>query len=844
MNIQKDIVNWLKNLKGWQTELAYRILTKEKIGEFDIAEIITMIKSNANFTDKVFPSFMESANENRIRLLSIESIQNIESLAPRNPLKFEDGKNLIVIYGSNGSGKSGYTKIIKKISGKPRAQNLKPNIFTAETNAGKCLVKYSFNGTEQIEKEWSVNDAPISDLAGIDVFDTNTGNSYVEEANVTTYTPKCMALFEALSYYFQIINQKLEEEKFKLAKTLPSVPNEYRTSVSAELYNNLRRNHTEANLASILLWNDADEQKILDIENRLKEKDPAKSAIEKRKQKSEIDKIIKEITDAYSLISFDSIKIIKDLENDAIDKRKIAQDSALIIAEKSELQGVGSQVWKSLWEAAKAYSFQEAYKDTVYPNIDNNARCVLCHQLLDGNAKERLSSFNNFITSQLERDATIAEKSYAEMLSKLPKAVNNNILSSKCNAANLNNEWLECLTNIWGQIDNASNSIKQKIDFSIDVKLFNNNIEILKTISTQYEKEAIQYEADATLFDRDKATKELAEFNSKKWCSQQKDHILKEIERLKQVAWFDDLISQCNTRSITIKADSISESVITEEYVKRFNDELSALSATKIKVELVKEKASKGTVTHSLKLKGINGYKPVDILSEGEHRIIALAAFLADVTGGNNANPFVFDDPISSLDQQYEEKTVERLVELSETRQVIIFTHRLSLLGQLDDKGNSKIQIIGIRNEYWGTGEIGDTPLFAKKPTSALNNIKNDKLAKAKKIYNEQGSSEYYPYGKMLCSDIRILIERIVECNFLADVVQRYRRAVTTMGKVEKLAKITKEDCDLINDFMTRYSYYEHSQPNETPVEIPEPTVIETDVDNLLLWLDEFNKRK
>jgi hypothetical protein len=35
-------------------------------------------------------------------------------------------------------------------------------------------------------------------------------------------------------------------------------------------------------------------------------------------------------------------------------------------------------------------------------------------------------------------------------------------------------------------------------------------------------------------------------------------------------------------------------------------------------------------------------------------------------------------------------------------------------------------------------------------------------------------------------SDIRILVERIVELDFLADVVQRYRRAVNTMGKVEK----------------------------------------------------------
>lgn len=42
---------------------------------------------------------------------------------------------------------------------------------------------------------------------------------------------------------------------------------------------------------------------------------------------------------------------------------------------------------------------------------------------------------------------------------------------------------------------------------------------------------------------------------------------------------------------------------------------------------------------------------------------------------------------------------------------------------------------------------------------------------------------------------------------------------------------------------MTRYSCYEHSQPTETPIEIPEPVEIEKDVDNLLAWLTELNSR-
>ncbi len=840
---QKEIIEWLKSLKGWQTELAYRILTQENISNKYIDEIIAMLKNNDSFVSKDFPNVLNTTQSRKIRLKSIEDISNIESLAPRNPLKIEDGKNLVVIYGANGTGKSGYTKIIKKASGKPRANTLKTNVFSKNKNTGKCTFKYTIGGVD-FTKEWQANSSPIEELSQIDVFDTSTGEGYLKEANTIAYTPPFLALFESMSHYYGVISRKLTLEKDSLNSLLPKVPNNYIGTGAANQYNKLNKKHNQNNLSSILVWSEDDNKKKTSLEDRLKEKDPAKAANERRNQKIELDKIILDILNAKSLTSKESISEIKTLKENAIKKRKIAQDGAVIISNKSEIEGVGSLVWKSLWESAKAFSLNEAYKSKPFPVTDDNARCVLCHQPLDQDAKNRLNAFESFINSRLESDAMNAEKLYDEKVKKLPKSLENDILTTKCKAANIEDSWVEVLIRFWSYIDKRSELIRTNKDVIDDYdERIEEIVSDLKSISEKYEKETIQYESDSKLFDRTKAEKELLDLNSKKWCTEQKLLILQEIERLKKVSTFEDWIAQTNTRSVTIKADTISEVVITDEYVARFNKELKKLGADKIKVEINKTSATKGVVKHALKLKGVSDIKPEDVLSEGENRIIALAAFLADVSGGNNENPFVFDDPISSLDQTFEEKTVERLIELSNDRQVIIFTHRLSLLGQLNEKSNSDIQIIGIRTEHWGSGEIGDTQLFAKKTDKALNQLKNDKISKAKKLYASEGYEAYYAYGKMLCSDIRILVERIVECDLLADVIQRYRRAVNTMGKVDKLAKIKKEDCELINDFMTKYSYFEHSQPSETPVEIPEPILIEKDIDTLITWLSEFNKR-
>jgi hypothetical protein len=231
----------------------------------------------------------------------------------------------------------------------------------------------------------------------------------------------------------------------------------------------------------------------------------------------------------------------------------------------------------------------------------------------------------------------------------------------------------------------------------------------------------------------------------------------------------------------------------------------------------------------------------MSVLSEGEQRIVSLAAFLADVTSKPNSAPFIFDDPISSLDQTYEEHTAKRLVDLSTGRQVIVFTHRLSLLGQLIDKGNAGYR--NIRREAWGCGEHSDLPLFAKKPINAVKDLKNAKLREASKVLEEHGYESYYPLAKAICSDFRILLERIVEFELLADVVTRHRREVHTKGKMYKLAKITSEDCVLIEQLMGDFSCFEHSQSVEVPVEIPDPAALDSALKTVIDWHDEFKSR-
>ena len=125
-----------------------------------------------------------------------------------------------------------------------------------------------------------------------------------------------------------------------------------------------------------------------------------------------------------------------------------------------------------------------------------------------------------------------------------------------------------------------------------------------------------------------------------------------------------------------------------------------------------------------------------------------------------------------------------------------------------------------------------------------MNALLNERLRKAKKVYEEEGISEYQVLAKAICSEIRITIERLIERDLLADVVQRFRRPIQTLGKIDKLARINASDCQFLDIMMTKYSRYEHSQPLEAPVDTPNPDELEDDLKKLIGWLTEFLDRE
>lgn len=852
MNVNETISAWLNKQHEWIKEAATKIITKGRLTDEDYVDLVRVLKQVEPSAAVVrnFPTIGRDISQGKeIRLVSIGSISGIDALNPRTPLAF-GSTNLSVIFGGNGSGKSGYTRIISKASGSDHGIELKSNVYeNGRPQTRSAIFKYLVD-SECKQVEWADNLGPIEDLKAIDIFDTECGRIYLEKEKHLTYEPLELVFFAELVSVCKKVEGILIEERNQLVTRLPKLPERYARSQAGSCYQSLGESNARSYFKTFNGLTIDESSRLSELDSLVRNKDPRRIAKEERNKSLQINTVISQVETALEGLSQRSIDSAINFQKDLTSKTIAAEEAARAVADSFFLDGLGSESWKLMWEAAKSYSTKEAYKDQDFPNIEDAARCVLCQQELSVDAKLRLKTFEQFVLNELQSQLTAAKSRWQSFLTNLPVLTPRVNLSLLVAACNLTDETDKELDYVWSELNNYLFQLKDGALVKLPQVVFDRSVRLiatLKTASGRFSEEAAKLEDTINIQSREKLEAELIELEAKKWIGEQKDAVAEELTRLAEYQHYDDvLLRKTTTTGISRMAGEVAERLITESYVQRFNNELCYLGADHVRVELVKAGTRSGKPAHRIRLKNAvsSDAKLSDVLSEGERRIVALAAFIADVVGSSNKAPFVFDDPITSLDQVYEERVVDRLIELSEERQVLVFTHRVAFLGLINDKAGSSLTELCIRRESWGTGQPGDVPIFAKKPMSIIMELKNTTLSKAKKLLESSGHEAYYREGKSICSDFRILLERIVETEFLADVVQRHRRSVNTMGKIFKLSAINQEDCQVIDSFMTKYSRFEHSQSVEVPVSVPEPTEIERDIDTLMAWHKDFKKRR
>jgi len=854
MSTPSGIENWFKKRPKWLQLAGKRLLESGELDDSAIHELAALCMQEVigEFPDieySISSEFFKDQDSEKVRLCSISEISGVNKLAPSKPLEFGES-NLVVIFGNNGSGKSGYVRLLKQTCGvrEITCDELLGDVFTQEEIQQKAVISFHTGSATQ-KYEWA-GGGVYDRLSSIEIFDDSFGDVFEGNHGEVCYEPPVLLFFSRLIKICDEVATKIVENKKSLISRMPRIPDELFDSNYMIWVKNLTANTSQDEVELHCSFSEEDQKRLQDMHKRISEESPAEKATKLRNRKHYADEIVKNFEGYFTKLSDNKCLELINAKHTLKRKKDFATATAEKVFSGTKIQGVGNQVWIELWNAARQYSEELAYVGKEFPHVRDDAVCVLCHQSLNQEARERFISFESYIKDTAQKQVAVASEVVMNLTDSLPDIPNIEMLKSKVDAIGIDDlnltqaiiETVKCLQDRRSRILSVDS-----LDRLPRVNQAPNWFEVIHKISRSFEEKAVEYDLDSENDNRRSELKIIINnLESKKWLFENKQAIKDEILRLQKLDLIEKAKKKTDTTALSRKKGNLSENLISHAFIQRFNTELKNLNASRIKVELVKNKTSKGKVIHNIRLDGADE-NPKKILSEGEKRIVSIAAFLADVTGRTHPSTIVLDDPISSLDLDYEEAVVQRLCKIALNQQVIIFTHRIPLIVLFQDNGKEltiRPEIKCIRSDPWRIGEPSNTPMFAQKPNFALNDLINSKVPKFKKMLEENGGIDYDIIARGLCSEFRLLIERMIESILLNGVVLRYRRSIQTKGRIDNLFKISKNDCIYFEEILTKYSKYLHSQPIETPLVLPELDQLLTDLNNLKEWHEGFKKRE
>ncbi|NLE23893.1 MAG: AAA family ATPase [Clostridiaceae bacterium] len=864
MTIDEEIIEWSSGRPIWQRDALRRIVCGEQIDETAIDEIFKIalreclfdeISDNTTAIPLEKSNFLpNSVDSHNVILNSISEVKNINALAGISPIEFSPS-GLTLIYGGNGSGKSSYVRILKKIcSCRDIPHKILPNVYLKnQSTEQNSTIKFTIDDEESTFK-WNEENNSSPELKLVHVFDSKSGSIFVTKENDLAFIPLGIDVFKALGEICGLIKEKIDSKILKLQKALPEIRSELRNTDAALWLSRLSHNTTEEDADKWTSFTVDDENTLNDINEKL-QKDPLKisSELESKAKRYKTQLLTRiEACKKFEDEKVEELKKANEKLKIASRAWKLASDTAFNDSNKYPVSGVGSAAWRALWETARHYSESVAYPNDQYPLSKEGGRCVLCHQLLQQDARKRFKDFETFVKDDTaskfgeaaaEFDIAKSEYENFNVFDDIISAVLDEIKNDEPELEKDIRKYLEsaktCCDSILTYLQKNGGMI-EKLDIPNPELKLQEHIESIVIKSKEFNEASKPEEIE-------RLKKDKLNLEGKRWLSENNDKIIKEIKRLTYIRILNTVRNSTNTRGITEKSNQMVEKYVGEELRNSFEKWISDLSPQKFKVVL-NTRGDHGVTYHSLSLVDPNDptVSVADIVSEGEHRALALAAFLTELCTFPHKSCVVFDDPVSSLDHIYRKRVADSLVSLAKERQIIIFTHDIYFLLSLIESSKKyevKRKLFQLLSDSRGTGIYDeDIPFQAKDVNNKIRDL-NKLVQTAKKIRSENGDKACLPYTFELLNKFRTTLERSVEEVYVNDVVARYKWNITTKGKIGRLGKIEPDDCIFIDDMMDRYSTPLHDPGVESPPPPPTLEEIENDIIALKTRITEIRNK-
>ena len=629
---------------------------------------------------------------NSFKLRKLVHHAGVNALAKDMELRFCD--DVTVLYGCNGSGKSGYFRVLNELSGGQIEHEILPNIYEEPSDVS-VHIDYEKEG-QLLGFDWDGTRGAISDLNSFFVFDSLYADKLLDRRSlsITAIEPFGLQMFRAVTERVDVFKNIIDGHISELRDNLPALDIQLLSPGIQGIINDESRLVKEfSSTIKQSVFSPEDQESLKALSSQIKNlqvQDTSALVRHKSAFQTALRTFLSRIQQEAHWLNATILDWNMRLSHYA-STYKTAQQARNQYVVLKDIPGSDSKEWKDFIELGIKYtSHHSGYYDK---------KCPYCHQpIIEAKTLELLQSYVKFLADKTQQECS-SEWQRLDMFQK-------SIQTKPVVLPNLDNYKVELEAINDGMADDGKtpkslyDSIEQACTLllgykkSIDEKT--DKLELLNetAVNVNYIEQSIttlinQLESECQGLSRGMEARqtEIEKLNTRRKVLEQRQALVsmkplieEYYNKLLKIHQLEAFYKSISSRKVSDLSRVAHEHLLTDNLKTRFNYWLNKFDFPDLKVELAVPSIVKGTpITELHLLSGSHSLQSV--LSEGEQKAVSLAMFLTEAELSRANVPLVFDDPVNSLDNRVIEQFAHMLMELNQ--QVIVFTHNRLFLDAL-----------------------------------------------------------------------------------------------------------------------------------------------------------------
>lgn len=670
------LADWANTNDEWIRLLVSEVLaTGRAVGTSSIAKAYQLFRQEKALDKRELPKVVKLAIEARqdesappLTLTRLSDVRGVNALIPGAVIEPHEG--LTILYGENGTGKTGYSRIFKALANSRTADTILGNIEADTFDDQSAILEFKL-GHDAQTLTWT-GDRGVSPFTRMSIFDSPSVTTHVDDDLDYVYTPASLALFNHVTAAIQAVAGQIDAAISALGTGGSGLLSRFQRG--STIYPHIETLGASTDLVALRLKAVTGE----DVEEQLDVLAQAVAALRANTigtqivaLRSEQRVLTEAATAAEALLGFDA-----PAHNDALGKRtQLALDyesfrTGLFAA--ADLPADPDDTWSDFIEAGETYR-----QHLIEHGVHDSDRCLYCRQPLLDPARELLSRYSTYLEGKISADIRTTDTALAGFKRQVASIQGSELIAfvdehkeakekplyfSQVEAIELTRTVLAAAV---AESKPASLQIveaitKPKSDVDAALRAVGASMSTLET--QQRNRTEVLGEKQAEFLE----LKDAVELGKSWPLIEAQVKSAKEADQLRTLKRPLPSLG----RAVTELAKTASNQMINQSFDALFLEECDALRAPALKLQFV------GREGKAQRRKVMSGkHRPSKVLSEGEQKVLALADFLAEAHLAGITAPVIFDDPVSSLDHRRINEVAQRIARLADHNQVIVFTH-------------------------------------------------------------------------------------------------------------------------------------------------------------------------